>query len=282
MHADEGDTMDKEIIKVAAIQMNCVPGNKEENLNKAYSMIVEAAKKQAEVVVLPELFSTGYRVEENDVELAERFTSDSDTIEWMTNIAKELEIILAACITEESLVDGVIYDTAVLVDKNGLQSNYRKIYLWDQENVRFAKGQNYQSCSIGKLNIGLQICYEVGFPEGARILTLQGANLLIYPSAFGNARLYAWDIATRARALENGCFVSAANRIGTEKEETTFGGHSRIIDPTGRVLVEALDNEEIIIAEIDLSLVTEQRRTIPYLRDLNIPLVINELNKINN
>lgn len=272
--------MNKDIIKVAAIQMDCVPGNKEENLNKAYSLIAQAAKNQAEVIVLPELFSTGYRVEENDAELAEKFQSDSNTIDWMINVAKEFDIILVACITEESVVDGVVYDTAVIVNKSGLQSSYRKIYLWDQENVRFANGQNYQSCSIGNLHIGLQICYEVGFPEGARILTLQGSNLLIYPSAFGNARLYAWDIATRARALENGCYVIAANRIGTEKEETTFGGHSRIIDPTGKILAEALDEEEIIIAEIDLSLVREQRRTIPYLRDLNIPLVIDELNKV--
>ncbi|MED3816310.1 nitrilase-related carbon-nitrogen hydrolase, partial [Priestia megaterium] len=82
-----------------------------------------------------------------------------------------------------------------------------------------------------------------------------------------------------ARALENGCFIIAANRIGTEKDETTFGGHSRIIDPTGKVLAEALDNEQIIIAELDLSLVEEQRRTIPYLKDLNIPLVIDEFSK---
>ncbi|MEH7214120.1 carbon-nitrogen hydrolase family protein [Priestia megaterium] len=269
--------MKKNFFKVAAIQMNCVLGNKEENLNKAYSLITEAAKKQAKLIVLPELFSTGYRVEENDLELSEKLPGD--TINWMKSVARELDIILVACITEESIVDRVLYDTAVIVDKSGLQSSYRKIYLWDQENVRFAKGKNYQTCSIEDLNIGLQICYEVGFPEGARILTLQGANLLIYPSAFGNARLYAWDIATRARALENGCFIIAANRIGTEKDETTFGGHSRIIDPTGKVLAEALDNEQIIVAELDLSLVEEQRRTIPYLRDLNIPLVIDEFSK---
>lgn len=271
--------MRKDVFKVAAIQMNCVLGNKEENFNKAYSLIQEATKKQAELIVLPELFSTGYRVEEREVMLAERFPSNSDTLDWMTDVARELDIILAACITEESEVDGVVYDTAVIVDKSGLQSSYRKIYLWDQENVRFAKGHNYPACSIGNLNIGLQICYEVGFPEGARILTLQGANLLIYPSAFGNARLYAWDIATRARALENGCYVIAANRIGTEKDETTFGGHSRIVDPTGKVLAQALDDEGIVMAEIDLALVREQRRTIPYLRDLNIPLVVNELSK---
>ncbi|HWL27110.1 MAG TPA: carbon-nitrogen hydrolase family protein [Ureibacillus sp.] len=269
--------MKKDTFKVAAIQMNCVLGNKEKNLNKAYSLITEAASNEAKLIVLPELFSTGYRVEENDLELSEKLSGD--TIDWMENVAKELDIILVSCITEESIVDGVLYDTALIVDKSGLQSSYRKIYLWDQENVRFTKGQNYQICSIENLNIGLQICYEVGFPEGARILTLQGANLLIYPSAFGNARLYAWDIATRARALENGCFVIAANRIGTEKNETTFGGHSRIIDPTGKILSEALDDEQIIIAELDLSLVRKQRRTIPYLRDLNIPLVINELSK---
>lgn len=110
---------------------------------------------------------------------------------------------------------------------------------------------------------------------------MQGANILVYPSAFGSARIYAWDITTKARALENACYVIAANRTGIEKGETAFGGHSRIVDPTGKVIVEATENDEVIVAEIDLALVQEQRKRIPYLKDLNTSLVIKELENLN-
>ncbi|SSS89070.1 amidohydrolase [Acinetobacter baumannii] len=121
----------------------------------------------------------------------------------------------------------------------------------------------------------------MGFPEGARILALKGADLIIYPSAFGEERYYAWDIATKARALENGCYVIAANRTGIEKGETIFGGHSRILDPKGNILAEATKENEVIVTEIDMNKVSEQRKTIPYLRDLNNEIVIRELKNLN-
>jgi predicted amidohydrolase len=123
----------------------------------------------------------------------------------------------------------------------------------------------------------MQICYEVGFPEGSRILTLSGADIVVYPSAFGKARLYAWDVATRSRALENGIYVIACNRTGTEKGETTFGGTSRIVNPEGKILAEASQEDEVILSEIDLDVVARQRRTIPYLRDLNKSVLLKGL-----
>lgn len=261
---------------VSAIQMDCVLGNHEENLKKAQIYIEEAVDCGAKLIVLPELFNTGYRVEDEDPYLAEKLPGN--TVKWMHEIALKFDVILVAAITEKVNVDGICFDTAIVVDSDGLKDSYRKVYLWDQENVRFRKGSSYKMTDLGELKLGLQICYEVGFPEGARILALQGANILVYPSAFGNARLYAWDIATRARALENGCYLIAANRIGTEKNITEFGGHSRIVSPEGKILSELTYEEGIITAEIELSEVTKQRRTIPYLKDLNVPLIINELN----
>jgi predicted amidohydrolase len=191
------------------------------------------------------------------------------TTEWMTQIAKRSTVYISAAILESGSSNGVVYDTAVLVGPEGLVGSYRKTHLWDKENIRFAKGDGFPVFETALGRIGLQICYEVGFPEGARILTLKGADILLYPSAFGEARLYAWDLATRARALENGAYVIAANRMGTEVDETTFGGHSRIIGPCGNVLAEAKQEDEVIISTIDLQKVIDQRRTIPYLRDLN-------------
>ena len=132
----------------------------------------------------------------------------------------------------------------------------------------------------GDLRIGTQICYEIGFPELSRLQVLRGANVMIYPSAFGRARYYAWDINSRARALENGMFVIAVNRAGVDDNTVFFGGHSRIVAPDGSVLAEAGMEDEVISAELDLDLVAQNRRTIPYLRDLDRPLVKAEWAKL--
>ncbi len=266
------------LLKVAAIQMNCEPGDKQLNLEKAYRLIFEAAKEGgAKLIVVPELFNTGYRVEESDVTLAE--TIPGETTNWMVEVSKEFNVTLVGCILEKDKTKGLIFDTCVVTSPNGIVGTYRKTHLWDQENTRFTKGESLPVFELEWGNLGMQICYEVGFPEAARVLALKGADIIVYPSAFGKARLYAWDLATRARALENGCYVVAANRSGTEKSETFFGGHSRITSPQGEVLVQATEEDEVIITDIDLDEVGKQRRRIPYLRDLNKSLFAKEFEK---
>jgi predicted amidohydrolase len=268
---------DSTTIKVAAVQMNCVLADVDANLLKAKTLIDAAVEQGASLIVLPELFNTAYRVEEMDVELAE--TIPGPTTDWMGQVARESKAYLVASILETGPSNGVVYDTAVLVGPEGLVGSYRKTHLWDAENVRFTKGEEFPVFETALGKVGLQICYEVGFPEGARILTLKGADILVYPSAFGKARYYAWDLATRSRALENGAFVIAANRTGTEKNETIFGGHSRIVDPCGNVLAEASQEDDVVVAEINLQNVIDQRRTIPYLRDLNRTIIYKEFLK---
>ncbi|AJY77758.1 carbon-nitrogen hydrolase family protein [Paenibacillus beijingensis] len=266
------------VIKVAAIQMNTVLYDCEANLKKAEHLVEQAVQEGARLIVLPELFNTGYLVEDEDVNLSERIPGK--TTRWMEQLAHRYQIYIAAAIMESGESVGVVYDTALLVGPEGLIGTYRKTHLWDPENTRFAKGDSYPvfQTPIGK--IGLQICYDIGFPEGARILTLKGADIVLYPSAYGQPRLYAWDVATRARALENGIFVIASNRTGTEKERATFGGHSRITDPLGRVLAEAAAEDEVIVSEIDLDTVAKQRRALPYLRDRNKLLFKKEFENI--
>ncbi|POZ57467.1 (R)-stereoselective amidase [Lysinibacillus sphaericus] len=252
---------------VAAIQMNCELGNKEGNLLKAQTLIKQALEQQATLIVLPELFNTGYRVEDQDWQYAE--TIPGETTSYLQRIATQHDITIIGCILERGEIEGMIFDTAFVIAKNGILGKYRKTHLWDQENLRFTRGDTLSVIQKGDLKMGLQICYEIGFPEGARLLTLQGANLLIYPSAFSEKRYYVWDTASKARAIENGCFVIAANRSGIEKQSTNFGGKSRIIDPQGNVLIEATKEDECIVATIDIQQVIQQRREVPYLRDLN-------------
>ncbi|EOG4014825.1 carbon-nitrogen hydrolase family protein [Campylobacter coli] len=174
-----------------------------------------------------------------------------------------------------------LYDSAYIISHKGLLGVYRKIYLWGNEKERFARGDKYPIFELEfenfKLKLGLQICYEIGFSEGSRFLALQGAEIICFPSAFGKARTYVWDLASRSRALENGVFVLAANRSGSEiskinNETLTFAGKSKIINPKGEIIKEILEEEGFIIAELDLEEVQIQRKNLPYLKDLNLKL----------
>ena len=244
--------------RVAAVQMDCVLDDKEANLTHAAEMIAAAASGGARLVVLPELFSTGYRVETRDMELAE--TLSDATVRWMQDMAQRYDVYVTGAILERG-ADGLVYDTAVLVGA---------------ESSRFAKGTEIGVYRLPFATVGLLICYEIGFPEIARIQALKGADVLLCTSAFGRARDYVWDIASRSRALENGVFVVACNRCGQEAD-TSFGGLSRVVAPDGSLSAAAgADGEAIVSAEVDLDAVAVMRKTLPYLRDLN-PKLRNEM-----
>ncbi len=261
-------------LKIAIVQMNCVPADKIANFEKAAKMIAESADMKAQLIILPELFSTGYMAVARDRELAEAIPGP--TTEWLTKLAIRYHVYVVAAIIEKDEA-GTLYDTAVIAGPEGYVDKYRKIHLWGTEPERFARGATLPVFKLPFATIGLQICYEIGFPEPARILAQAGAEIIVYTSAFGKARAYAWNIASRSRALENGVYVLACNRIGTE-EEAVFGGLSRVVAPNGDILASAsADAECVISAVIDLDAIAEQRRAIPYLRDLNFQLIMEKI-----
>ncbi len=139
--------------------------------------------------------------------------------------------------------------------------------LWDRDRLYFEPGSGPVVCSTPVGRIGLLICYDLGFPEMARSLALLGADIVCAPSAFGAPRLYAWDLSTRSRALENGFFIVAANRVGREKD-SVFVGHSRIVAPDGGVLAEIALGAGAAAAELNLEAIATQRAALSYLRDL--------------
>lgn len=165
--------------------------------------------------------------------------------------------------------DGILYDTAVMVGAKGCLGKQRKMHLWGDEDRRFGRGKDIGVIDLPFGKVGMLICYEIGFPEMARIQVRKGASILIYTSAFGRARYYAWDIASRSRALENGVFVVACNRCGRDKD-TDFGGLSRIVGPDGTLLASCrADGDAVVCAEIDLDEVVRMRNCLPYLRDMD-------------
>lgn len=268
-------------VKLCLVQFAPLSYEREKNLAKALDLASKAVDEGAKIIALPELFDSGYCVEDRDKEFGIDFSNlNHPTLQALFDFAKKHDIIFIACSIEKQ--DDKLFDTAYIISKQGLAGKYSKIYLWGDEKKRFNFGEKYPvfELEIQKglyVKIGLQICYEIGFGEGARFLALNGAELLFYPSAFGKARTYVWDLASRARALENGVFVLAINRSKEEfsqlsKQNLYFAGRSRIINPKGEILKELIEDEGYILEEIDLDEIKNQRETLPYLKDLNLDL----------
>lgn len=217
------------ILTVALIQMCPKPYELRENLCLALKLAKDSLKKGVNLVVFHELFDSGYCIAPRDKDFAMDFAKPQKhaTFKAISAFAKENAVHIIACGIEKS--NKKLYDTAYIIAPSGkCVGKHRKIYLWGKEKSRFSKGKKYE---VFKLNfgnfsakVGLQICYEIGFGVGANILALQGAEILIYPSAFGAARAYNWDLLSRVRAIENGCFVLACNHSGAEVANSSLRG----------------------------------------------------------
>ena len=274
---------------VGLIQMSCSLDPRE-NLAKAEDRIREAAKRGAQIICLQELFRSQYfcREENADLfELAEAIPGPST--ESLAKLARELKVAIIGSLFERRAA-GVYHNTAAILDADGsMLGKYRKMHIPDDplyyEKFYFTPGD------LGFLNfntrfgrIGVLVCWDQWYPEGARISSLGGADILFYPTAigwhpaekqeFGAAQLDAWRTIQRSHAIANGVFVAAVNRVGfegTPESGLEFWGHSFVCDPFGQVLAEAsADKEEILIVECDPARSEEIRRNWPFLRDRRI------------
>lgn len=267
-------------LKVALIQMNPKPYELEYNLNLFLSIATKAIEQDAKLIVLPELFDSGYSVDEKDFAMDFSKINKNETLQTLSAFAKKNKIHIIACSIEKD--EDKLYDTAYIIDSKGtFIGKQRKMYLWGGEKQRFSEGEKQEVFELDfdefRAKIGVGICYEIGFSEVARTLALKGAEILIYPSAFGKARAYVWDLASRARALENGCYILACNRSGEEihritKEQFQFAGCSRVIDPKGEVITQVKSENECLIATIDIDQIYKQREALPYLKDIHTKL----------
>ena len=279
-------------IKVGLIQQSCT-GNTAENMDKLKHSIEDVASKGAELVVLQELLNTLYFCQTENTslfDLAE--TIPGPSTEFYSGIASANGIVLVTSLFEKR-APGLYHNTAVVFDKDGsIAGKYRKMHIPDDpayyEKFYFTPGDlGFEpiQTSIGKL--GVQVCWDQWYPEGARLMTLKGAEILIYPTAIGwestdtpeeKARqLEAWVISQRGHAVANGLPVIAVNRVGHEPDPSKqtngirFWGNSFVAGPQGEILAQA-DNmkEENIVTEVDITRSEEVRRWWPFLRDRRI------------
>ncbi len=261
----------KRTVKTALIQFQSIMGDTVASTQKAIPMIEEAADNGAQIICLPELFSTGY----NLGILGKKFPSmgepiDGPTIQALQKVAKEKQVYLIAPIAlYKPELPGVLFNSAVFInDEGGIEGAYDKNHLWALERFYFRNGENYPVFNTRYGRIGIMICYDAGFPEVARILTCKGAEIIFCPSAWCIEDKDIWHLNMPQRALENTCYVCAVNRFGQEGDDLYMGGYSMICGPRGQILAHLTEEKEsTLYGELDLDALTEARTTSPYLRD---------------
>jgi N-carbamoylputrescine amidase len=268
-------------------------------LEQTIAQVREAAKRGAQIVCLKELFNAPYfckALKQEYFNFAEPIPGP--TVDALVKVAKELQVVIVVPIYERQAA-GLYRNSAVVIDADGTQLGvYRKMHIPHdplfEEKYYFAPGDavtegegSSNGFKVWKTRygtIGVLICWDQWYPEAARITTLLGAEILLYPTAigwhpsekkeWGATQVDSWRTAQRAHAIANGVFVAAVNRVGFEAEQGTDGleffGHSFVADPYGRLIADAGEKPEILIAKCDLSLVEGARRNWPFLRDRRI------------
>ncbi|MCA1813790.1 MAG: carbon-nitrogen hydrolase family protein [Halobacteriales archaeon] len=250
--------------KAAALQMQCGP-DKAANLQKAMELLRAAVRDGAKLIVMPELFSTGYDPPAAAKE-AESAKSGSVSFQLKEEANRKDLWIVGSIAERPELPQTKPTISSFLVAPEGVSESARKIHLWDQEKLHFAAGARTKVLNSRLGRIGPVNCYDLEFPEVARSCAVKGAQLLVSPAAFMTGDI--WDLATRARALENGCWLIAANHVGPAPGGKRFCGHARIVAPDGRVLHDAGEKEGYAIADVDPIQVLDHRKARPYLTDL--------------
>ena len=274
---------------VGLIQMSCSL-DPNENLAQAESRAREAAGRGAQIICLQELFRSQYFCREENAELfalAEPIPGPST--EAFSKLARELKAVIVAPLFERRAA-GLYHNTAAVIDADGsLVGLYRKMHIPDDplyyEKFYFTPGDlGFPNFDTRYGRIGVLVCWDQWYPEGARLSSLRGANILFYPTAIGwhpcekkqhGARqLDAWRTIQRSHAIANGIFVAAVNRVGFEGPPDNgleFWGSSFVADPFGQLLAEAsADREETLVVECDPRQMEEVRRNWPFLRDRRI------------
>ncbi|MBS1875212.1 MAG: carbon-nitrogen hydrolase [Acidobacteria bacterium] len=278
-----------EKFRVGAVQMRCSL-DPAENLEKARWKIREAAGMGAQIVCLQELFRSQYFCREENADLFDLAeTIPGPSTESLGELARELGLVVIASLFERR-AQGLYHNTAVVIGDDGqIQGLYRKMHIPDDplyyEKFYFTPGDlGFRKFETRFGTIGVLVCWDQWYPEGARLTALQGANILFYPTAIGwhpsekaqvgEAQLDAWRTIQRAHAIANGVYVAAVNRVGFEgpaEQGLEFWGSSFIADPFGQVIAQAsVDREEILTAVCDTRRIEEVRRNWPFLRDRRI------------
>lgn len=280
------------VVPVAVIQRRAGE-DLEANLAGTLAAIEEAARRGAKIICTQELFRSKYFCQSEDYQYFEYAESiPGPTSHALAAVAKKHNVVVVGSLFERRAA-GLYHNTSVVIDADGeLLGMYRKMHIPDDplfyEKFYFTPGDlGFKAFTTKYARIGVLICWDQWYPEGARITALKGAEVIFLPTAIGwhpseeeainKAQHNSWELIQRSHAVANGVFIATPNRVGHETfdgipgEGIRFWGQSFICDPRGQLLqLGSADQEEILIAECDLSLINQQRTHWPFLRDRRI------------
>jgi deaminated glutathione amidase len=264
---------------VALVQMRSSE-NKEENLKASVDFISRAADRKASLICFPEFQMAFSPLKQSPKDLANNvaeYIDGGNFVSALCRSAKRNKIGVIATVYErnKNKNEFKVYDTAVIINNKGqITSVYRKLHLYNalgfRESDKLIQGNVIEkpvSTSVG--NLGLMICYDIRFPEMSRILTVNGADILVVPSAwvYGIMKEDHWRTMIMARAIENGSYIIAPDQVGNN-----FSGRSMVADPFGTVLLDMGDKQGMDVVEIDKSRVMKVRESLPLLKNRRLDI----------
>lgn len=249
----------------ALVQMDIAFGDPAANYRKTEELIAEAALKKPDVIVLPELWTTGYDLERLAT-IADR--NGEVTKAFISSLAQKYQVnIVAGSIALQK--EEAVYNTLLVFNRAGdLVKDYAKAHLFRlmREEKFLSAGGSDGLFQLEGIPAAGFICYDIRFPEWMRAHALKGAGLIVVPAEWPSPRIEHWRNLLISRAIENQSFVVACNRVGSDPDNA-FGGHSLVINPWGEIISEGGEAEEILYAEVDPDQLTDIRKRIPVFED---------------
>ncbi len=251
-------------INIALAQMALTLGETEKNYRKVHDWVGKAANQGVDMILLPELWASGYDLKNCQSYAAPLHEGD---FARMRSLAEEHKITIGGSLIEQD--NDSFYNTFVLYDQSGVMINsYRKIHLFRMLNEEqyFKAGDRLVMVETDWGKIGMATCYDLRFPEMFRAYGVSGAALILVVAEWAQRRITHWRQLLQARAIENQCFIAAVNKTGVSQGEK-LGGYSAVINPMGEYLVEGGEEEELLSAVVDLKEVKKIRRWMPVMQD---------------
>ena len=247
------------------VQMPCVEGKREHNFEQARLLLQQYKPgKGVQFIQFPELFAIGFRHEDYQNE-GPGFPGP--TTDFLSSVAEEHSAFAIG--TDIEKIDDMFYNTLILAKPDGkIMGTYRKMHPFQEERTVFKGGDMMALFDCSGIKVGVQICYDIRFPEVSRKLALEGAELVLVPAAFPDPRNEHWNTLVRARAIENQLFVAAVNRIGFGFDGKTYFGHSQMVDPWGVVLSRRNSVERLVNIQGNTEMIESVRSQITCYEDI--------------
>ncbi|MGI9017179.1 MAG: nitrilase-related carbon-nitrogen hydrolase [Euzebya sp.] len=249
-------------MRIAAIQADLLWEDPETNRRRFTERLWAAAGAGANLVLLPEMFPTGFSMA--STEIAEE--SDGTTVQWMCDQARTHDVHLAGSLA--TVGDPLPTNRLVLAGPEGVVGHYDKIhpFSYSGEHQHYSAGRDFLTADVGGLRTTFFICYDLRFADEFWA-TAPDTDLYVVVANWPRARRTHWQTLLAARAIENQAYVAAVNRVGTDGNDLDYAGDSMILDPMGNVLASASESETILLADVDAEEVTRVRKRFPFMTD---------------